>query len=104
MFIVYSKLVAGITDIQGYTTYVFEILDHDDVRRLDTKYVMCVKFPNWESSPIKLEEAGYLSFREIEAGKDTWFNGTSFVKYNYDMVQFLNFVRKPDKVEDTCIL
>ena len=42
-----AKLVAQETDSEKYVTYVFELLDPDEIAKLETKYMMCVRWPNW---------------------------------------------------------
>lgn len=81
------------TDLADYVTYVFEILDKEFLRY--SKYIMCTKFPNWETKLIAIGDIGYLHFEEIEAGKDRWWDGNKFVSYRYDMTQFINFVPEP---------
>lgn len=94
-----GKLVAKETDTSGYTTYVFEITDSDDSKRVSSKYVMCVRFPNWEHAKISLGEDGYLAYQEIRAGEDKWFNGTEYIPYRYNMVQFLKFIPYKEPVK-----
>ena len=57
-----AKLVAQETDSEKYVTYVFELLDPDEIAKLETKYMMCVRWPNWEHRDLKLGEVGYLSY------------------------------------------
>lgn len=90
------KLVAKTRDLLGYTTYVFKILEKEEINRLDSKYIMCTRFPNWEHKNIDLEEVGYLNFTELRAGIDEWFDGQKMVPYKYNNIQFLKFVNKPE--------
>lgn len=90
-----AKLVARETDSMGYTTYVFEILD-EEIRKI-TKYIMCTQFYNWDHRLVELDEIGYLNCIEIQAGIDKWFNGSTMIPYNYNMVQFIKFISKPKK-------
>lgn len=91
------KLVAKEEDIQGYINYVFECLEQDEIKRLDTKYILTTRFPNWNHRSINIGEIGYLDFIEIRAGIDKWFNGINMIPYNYNMIQFLKFIEKPKK-------
>lgn len=93
-----GKLVALSNDFGGYVHYVFEVLDEDF--RKQTKYILCTMFPNWQSSPITIGEIGFVEFVEILAGITTWYDKeyNQQVPYNYNMVQFIRFVRKP--IED----
>lgn len=88
------KLVAKTTDNCDYTTYVFKCLEDDMIKK--TPYIMCTKFPNWNSSIIKIGEIGYLDFVEIRAGIDKWFDGKDFVPYHYNNIQFIRFIPKPE--------
>ena len=69
---IHAKLVAEQIDGMGYTNYVFEDLNPKDE---DFRYIMCVRFPNWEQKSIEIDEIGYLNIRYVEGGKDTWFDG-----------------------------
>ena len=60
----HAKLVAEQIDGMGYTNYVFEDLNPKDE---DFRYIMCVRFPNWEQKSIEIDEIGYLPIGEQEA-------------------------------------
>lgn len=89
-----GKLVAMEND-SGYIIYVFQIEDKDEIERLQSKYIMCTQFPNWDHRLLKLGEVGYFSYQIIRAGLDQWFNGNNMVKYRYNMIQFIKFISKP---------
>lgn len=95
---VLAKLLAFYSDM-GYITYVFELLEEEDRNRFNTKYVMCVQFPNWDHRTLTIGEIGYLNCVEIHAGIDKWFDGKDFVPYNYNMVQFIKFIPKPKEIK-----
>lgn len=95
--VVLAKLVASEQDYWGYTTYVFECLEKYAIE--NSKYIMCIRYPNWDHRKIELEEVGYLNCVEIRAGIDTWFDGEKMVPYKYNGTQFIKFVEKP-KEED----
>lgn len=99
--VVLAKLVASETDSLGYITYVFKNLE--DCTEL-SKYVMMVRFPNWDAKPLKLGDTGYVQFEEIRAGIDKWFDGKQMVPYNYNTVQFIKFVYKPEDTENQYIM
>lgn len=99
MIVTLARLVAYLNDPGGYINYIFEVLDEDEIKRLDTKYIVCTRFPNWECKEIKLYDEGYLSVKEIIAGEDKWFDGKTFRPYHYTMVQFLKFIDKPKEVK-----
>ena len=88
---VLAQLVAKESDIAGYITYVFECLD----KEIDTKYIMCTRYPNWNHRVIDIGEVGYLNSCEIRAGVDQWFDGEKMIPYNYNGIQFNKFVSKP---------
>lgn len=92
---IHAKLVAEYTDGMGYTSYVFEDLEFTDN---DFRYIMCVRFPNWDQGPINLDDKGYLSVRYVEEGVDKWFDGTKMVPYKYTNVIFLKFIEEKPKV------
>lgn len=93
---VLAKLVMQEEDILHYITYVFELMEE---RINDSKYVMCVRFPNWDHRQLSTGEIGYLDLFEIRAGVDKWYDGNKFVPYNYNNIQFIKFVRY-EKKED----
>ena len=86
---IYCKLIAKETDLEQYTTYVFEVLDG-----MDSKYCMCVRYPNWEEKIVNIGDIGYLHFKEVIAGKDKYWNGSDFIPYNYSNWQFMKFIPK----------
>lgn len=83
------KLLAEHYDILGYTNYVFEDLEYKDY---DYKYIMCVKFPNWNQSKIYLNDEGFVTVRYIREGVDKWFDGNNFISYKYTNIMFLKFI------------
>ena len=93
---IHAKLVAEQTDGMGYTNYVFEDIESKDN---DFKYVMCVRFPNWEQGPINLNDIGYLNIRYVEEGVDKWFDGTNFIPYKYTNIIFIKFIKEKPKVD-----
>lgn len=92
-----AKLVTLREDIGGYIIYVFELpegkLPYD-------KYIMCTRFPNWESPILHIGDVGYLKYREVDAGVDKWFNGSEFIPYKYTGIHFIDFVNKKEKLDD----
>ena len=96
------KLVAKYNEDFGYITYVFECLEKYMIEQ--SKYIMCVQFPNWEQKEIKLGDIGYLEFRELRAGIDKWFDGEKQIPYNYDIVQFIKFIEKPEDANNQFIM
>lgn len=83
-------------DVNGYTTYIFELLDIEEMNLLKMKYVTCTKMPNWEDNPIKLNEEGYLDYREIHEGVDKWYDKEEekMVPYKYTFSQYIKFIPK----------
>lgn len=99
-----AKLIAKETDTGNYTTYVFKIINKTEVLRIGSKYIMCVRFPNWEHREIFLGERGYLSYEVIRAGVDRWFDGKNLIPYRYNMVQFVKFIQKPKTLKREIIM
>lgn len=100
--VILAKLVAKTTDPQDYTTYVFKCLE--DYMIEQTPYIMCTKWPNWNTRDIKIGEEGYLEFVEIQAGISKWFDGDKFIPYNYNNIQFIRFVLKPESEDNEYIM
>lgn len=92
-----AKLLAEEEDTMNYITYVFECLD-DEIKK-QTKYLMCVRWPNWDHRTIELGEIGYLNFEEIRAGITMWYDGDKMIPYKYNNIQFIKFVSKKEKFE-----
>ena len=87
----HCKVVALEKDIQGYQTLVFE---NKESSSWDTKYIMTVVFPNWMSYIPVLQEEGFLTYKEVIAGEDTWYDTDTGNKipYNYSNIIFIKFV------------
>lgn len=98
--IIHGKLIGLKNNLGGYINYVFLNIDSKDIF---DKYLMCTRFPNWESPFINLGDTGYVKYREVFGGVDEWYDKTKevFVKYNYTDIHFLDFVydkEKPDEI------
>ena len=87
--VIKSKLLA-LKEEGGYVTYVFVDLESKE-------YLMCVQFPNWEHRSLRLGEIGFLEYKEIRAGIDTWFDGSKMIPYNYNNIQFIKLIPKPEE-------
>jgi hypothetical protein len=85
------KLLVSNEDSFGYITYVFENIETTD---LYEKYIMCIRYPNWQQGTININEIGYLQYEEVRAGIDKWFDGQTMVAYKYNAIQFIKFVAK----------
>lgn len=90
------KLIASETDSLGYITYVFQRLEDC---ALSSKYIMCVRFPNWDHKKLKLGDIGFLHYEEIRAGVDKWYDGKEMIPYKYNTIQFIKFIYKPEDEE-----
>lgn len=90
------RLIASETDSLGYITYVFQRLEDYTA---SSKYIMCIRYPNWEHKKLRLGDEGFLHFEEIRAGIDKWYDGKQMVPYNYNSIQFIKFVYKPEDEE-----
>ena len=65
---------------------------------------MCTRWPNWEHRNIEINESGYLTYKEVIAGQDTWWDGSKFIPYNYTNIIFIKFVKKIDNYEKDIII
>lgn len=90
------KFIAECYDSAGYSNYVFENLEYTDI---DYKYIMCVRFPNWDQEYFKIGDVGYLNVRYVQGGIDKWFDGTSFNFYKYTNIIFLKFIQEQPVVK-----
>ena len=91
-----AKLLAQRKDLFDYTTYAFLNLDSPE-------YILCTRFPRWETPEIADGEVGILQFKEVIAGKDTWFDGTTNIPYNYTGWHFINFVPLKEEKDDLIV-
>lgn len=95
------RFVAKTTDILGYSNYVFENLNEVSY---DEKYIMCVRFPNWNQKPFELQEEGFVTVRYVKAGVDTWYDGEKLVPYKYTNIIFLKFISLPKTNESKDVI
>jgi len=89
------KLIAEETDSLGYTTYVFELTDLEEIETFGIKYIMCKRWPNWDHRKLRIGEEGFLNYSEIIAGEDFWLGSGGKIPYNYTNVQFNKFISLP---------
>jgi hypothetical protein len=95
------QLITQECDIGGYITYVFKNLDKAPFGH---NYIMVTRWPNWNHRDLELGEIGYLNYREVVAGVDTWYDGTNFIPYNYTNIIFIKFVKEQDNSKKDIIL
>lgn len=93
------KLIATSNDGLGYINYVFEDLEFQDY---DYKYIMCVRFPNWDQASFSQGDIGYVTVRYIREGIDQWYDGKDFIAYKYTNIMFVKFI--PEKENPTEII
>lgn len=96
-----GKLVASQADGMGYTNYVFEDLEF---KNYDYKYIMCVRFPNWNQSAFNLNEEGFITIRYVKEGVDKWFDGTNFNTYKYTNIIFMKFIPIKEQITPSEII
>ena len=86
-----SQLLTYENDLGGYITYVFKNLD--SINNYD-RYVMCTRFPNWETPNVNIGEIGFLKYKEIEGGKDKYYDNHEnlFKSYKFNGIHFIDFV------------
>lgn len=104
MITIRCKLVASELDLMGYQTLVFENLEPNPP--FGKHYVMCVRFPNWNHREVEEGEIGYLTYNEVIAGRDGWYDSTtnSFIPYNYSNLIFIKFVQEVDSSKKDIII
>ena len=104
MITIYSKLIALEKDLFGYITYVFECLE--DNAPFGYKYKMVTRLPNWNHKDIEIGEIGYLTYKTVEAGKDSWYDRDTgnMIPYNYSNIYFVKFIKEVDNSKKDIIL
>lgn len=65
---------------------------------------MCIRYPNWDHKKLQLGDVGFVHCEEIRAGVDKWYDGTKMVPYNYNTVQFIKFVYKPEEEDHKYVM
>lgn len=95
---IHAKLLTKRSDSMGYVVYVFQNLDFTDAFN---KYVMCVRFPNWDHPNIEITELGFLEYRSVVAGKDSWYNSynNQYIPYKYTDNHFIKFIPETQNKE-----
>lgn len=101
MTTIFVKVLAKQSDGLGYKTIVVQDLENNSFGH---KYKMLVIFPNWEGYIPEIGDIGYISYKDVVGGVDTWFDGTKSVPYNYTNTIFIKFVKKEDKFSKDIIL
>ena len=86
-----AKLIAKEHDLGGYTAYVFKVLEQNPP--FGHNYIMVTRLPNWNHKNVDLEEVGYLTYKEVNAG-DLWYcqETGKMVPYNYTNIYFIKFI------------
>lgn len=96
MHIVKAELITLRRECGGYIMYVFRNLDSEG---WETRYIMTVRFPNWNSPILKIGDVGFLKYKEVEAGKTTWWDNDTQtnVAYKYSNIIFEDFIHEKKK-------
>lgn len=100
MVTIHGKLIAKEHDLGGYITYVFKDLDNNTFGH---SYLMVTRWPNWQHKNVEIGDIGYLTYKEVIAGVDKWWDGSNFIPYNYTNLIFIKFVKKVDNSKDIII-
>lgn len=100
--VVRAKLLESLDDTNGYTILVFENLDSDD---WTNKYIMCVRYPNWEGSIPEKNIVGFLQYTYIYAG-NSYYNRMLGQQdtYQFSHVRFDKFLPLKEKVDSVITL
>lgn len=80
-----AKLLAA--KVSDYTVYVFQDLDKGD-------YIMCTKCPNWDANDIEMFQEGFLTYKYVVAGMDSWLDKRTgnFESYQHTANYFMTFI------------
>jgi len=101
---VYGEIAAVQEDINGYINYVIEIYTDIEQQLLGYKHVACTRYPNWECKELHVGDKGFFTFEIRRAGIDKWFDGTNLIPYNYDSIQFINYIPRGETKSSKCIM
>ena len=98
-----ATLVASSTDLEQYTTYVFQLVDNKDIEIFGSRYVMMIRWPNWEAPELQIGCKGYIKCKEVRSGIDQWFDGKEFTYYKYDDIVFEKFIPYQEQTNELFI-
>lgn len=104
MLTIYSQLIACEQECLGYITYVFKCLESNP--GFGHNYIMVTRLPNWDHKELNIGEKGFLTYNEVEAGKDKWYcpETGQYIPYNYTNIYFIKFVEKKDNLKKDIII
>lgn len=103
-YTLYCEVIEKEEDLMGYQVLVFKNLNKASFGH---EYCMVTVFPNWESRVPEIGEIGYLTYEEVFAGIDTYYDKTidNIVKYNFNNLIFKRFiVKKEDNLQKDIII
>lgn len=85
-----ARLVAKLED-SAYVKYVFEDTCFTNP---SYRFITMTRCPNWHGQDITPMQDGYVTYKYVEAGKDTYYCVTdqTFKQYNYTAIYFQEFV------------
>lgn len=103
MLTIKAQLEAKENDL-GYTIYVFKNLENNPP--FGHKYIMCVRPPNWDAKEIELNDKGFLTYKEVIGGVDTWYDvyTRELIPYKYTNIYFIKFVKEQDNYKKDIII
>ena len=98
------ELVAKENDLLDYQNLVFKNLEPNPP--FGKRYILCVRFPNWQHRELEIGEIGFLTYNEVIAGKDGWYDSESgnIIPYNYSNLIFIKFVKEVDSTKKDIII
>lgn len=77
----------AIKDCAPYKKYVFNLVQTHEI-------LICTRCPNWNCEDLRVGQHGYLEYKFVRAGQDTYYNRVSgyFDSYQYTANYFADFV------------
>lgn len=93
--VIRAEFIAFREDVGGYIIYVFQNLANGT-------YEMCTRLPNWEAPFLVIGDTGFLKYKSVQAGKDTWYNSVENrdVPYKRTDKYFVDFVYERPQTSD----
>ena len=75
----------------AYTKYTFEDLYCKDEKY---RFITMTRCPNWHGQDVIPMQEGFVTYKYVEAGKDTYYcnNRQTYIQYNYTAIYFIDFV------------
>jgi len=83
----------------NYTVYIFKNLETNE-------YITVTKCPNWIDDEVDVGQEGFLTYKFVQAFKETWINKDTGeeVHYQYSANYYLSFIPLTHVIKDGSVI